>query len=63
MRSKDTYVHMLQHETNVLRKEYSVNTVSLVRLLWRRSRGCAMDWDELAVTDEGLEGVGFRDRG
>ena len=55
--------YMLQHETNVLRKEYSANTVIVVRLLWGRSRGCAMDWDELAVTDRGLEGEGFRDRG
>ena len=43
--------------------EYSANTVFVVRLLWGRSRGLAMDWDELAVTDEGLEGEGSRDRG
>ena len=54
---------MLQYETNFVRKEFSANTVLVVRLLWGRSRGCAMDWDELAVTDEGLEGEGFRDRG
>ena len=53
----------MRQTTNVLRKEYSANTVLVVRLLWGRSRGCAMDWDELAVTDEGLEGEGFRDRG
>ena len=51
---------MLQYETNFVRKEFSANTVLVVRLLWGRSRGCEMDWDELAVTDEGLEG--FRDR-
>ena len=55
--------YSMRQTTNVLRKEYSANTVLVVRLLWGRSRGCAMDWDELAVTDEGLEGEGFRDRG
>ena len=55
--------YSMRQTTNVLRKEYSANTVLVVRLLWRRSRGCAMDWDELAVTDEGLEGEGSRDRG
>ena len=54
---------MLQHETSVLRKEYSAKTMLVVRLLSGRSIGCAMDWDELTVTDEGLEGEGFRDRG
>ena len=36
----------MRQTTNVFRKECSANTVLVVRLLWGRSRGCAMDWDE-----------------
>ena len=62
-RSKDTYVDMLQHETNVLRKEYSANTVLVVRLLWRGQEGVqwiGTSWRslmrDLRVRDSGTEG-------